>query len=61
MGEARFADPERMRALIVAAMRRALALAVEARRQLRHLEVRDLIGLALIVAGLVLLLLRSAR
>jgi hypothetical protein len=61
MGEARFADPGPMRALIAAAARRALALAVEAKRQLRRLEVRDLIGLALIAAGLVLLVFRPAR
>ncbi|HZU17936.1 MAG TPA: hypothetical protein VFD01_15215 [Candidatus Dormibacteraeota bacterium] len=50
-----------MRALIAATMRRALALAVEAKRQLRRLEVRDLIGLALIAAGLILLIFRPAR
>jgi hypothetical protein len=48
-----------MRALIAAAARRALA--VEARRVLRRLEIRDLVGLALIAAGLVLLVIQSAR
>jgi uncharacterized membrane protein len=49
-----------MRTLIAAAMHRALALAVEAKR-LRRLEIRDLIGLGLIAAGLILLILRPAR
>src|SRR5579884_810891 len=60
IGERRFADPGPMRAVIAAA-RRALALRVEAKRQLRRLELRDLIGLALIAAGLVLLVFRPAR
>jgi hypothetical protein len=49
-----------MRAPVAATTRRALALEVKAKR-LRHLEVPDLIGLARIAAGLVLLVIQSAR